>query len=98
MYRSGEYDALLSKELQDPKFAQGFLLDLMEGEDGLPLEEALRHTIRRMGVKEFSSLVSVPTSNVHEFLNEKRKLKPETLDQYLRPFQLKTKLVVEKAS
>jgi len=98
MNRTKSYDQELSEKLSDPKFAQAFLMGLMEGEDGLTIEDALRHAIKRMGVKEFSQSVGVPHSNIQEFLKKKRRPKPETLDLYLKPFRLKIKLIVEKAS
>ena len=98
MNRAKSYDQELSEKLGDSKFAQAFLIGLMEGEDGLTVEDALRHTIKRMGVKEFSQSVGVPHSNIQEFLKKKRQPKPETLNQYLKPFRLRVKLVLEKAS
>lgn len=98
MNRAKSYDQELSEKLLDPKFAQSFLMGLIEGEDGLSIEDALRHTIKRMGVKEFSDATGIPHSNIQEFLKKKRNPKPETLNLYLKPFNLKAKLVVEKAS
>lgn len=98
MKRSSSFDAYLSKQLEDIAFAQGYILDLIEGEDGLSLEEALRTTIRQMGVKEFCERTQMRKQNVNDFLNETRKLKRETLDAFLRPFGLRTRIVVEKAS
>src|SRR4051812_48372636 len=62
MNRASSYDEDLSAKLQDPKFAQSFLMGLMEGEEGLSIEDALRHTIKRMGVKEFSEATGVAHS------------------------------------
>jgi hypothetical protein len=98
MYRNNSYEANLAKELQNPKAAQVFLLALMEGDDGLSVEEALKHTIRRMGVKEFSVRARVAMPNVMNFLRGQRKLKPESLDVFLKPFRLRTRLVLERAS
>ena len=97
MYRNKSFDERLSKELKSPKFAREFIVGLMEGEDGLSLEEALRHTIARMGVKEFCDRAKVALPNVVNFIKGKRKPKPETLDVLLRPFGLKTKIVLEQA-
>src|ERR1035437_1004599 len=97
MKRSESFDAYLSKQLENIKFAQGYILDLMEGADGLSLEEALRTTIRQMGVKEFCERVKMRKQNVNDFLSEQRKLKRETLDEFLKPFGLRTKVIVEKA-
>ncbi|MFL5813958.1 MAG: DNA-binding protein [Bdellovibrionia bacterium] len=98
MYRNNSYDEDLAKDLRDPEFAQGFLLDLIEGKDGLELDEALRLTIQKMGVVEFCSRAKMSKQNVNSFLKAKRNVKPETLDALLKPFGLRTKLVVEKAS
>lgn len=96
MRRSNSYDKIISKKLQDFEYRQVFLLTLMENDDGLSLEEALRDVIRIMGIQEFSKLVKVPRPNVSEFLAKKRKLKPETLDVYLKPFGLRTELIAVK--
>jgi DNA-binding phage protein len=98
MYRAGAYDEMISKKMQNKRYAQGYLMTLMEGEDGLSVEESLKQTIRRMGVTEFSQAAKVPRPNVQEFLKGKRKLKNETLNIYLKPFGLKIKITVEKAA
>jgi DNA-binding phage protein len=98
MYRNSSYDEDLAKELRDLEFAQGFLVDLIEGKDGLELEEALRLTIQKMGVVEFCSRAKMSKQNVNSFLKSKRNVKPETLDALLKPFGLKTKIGVERAS
>lgn len=98
MNRNKSYDAELSEKLQKVKFAQGYITALMDGDEGLSVEMALKHTIERMGIKEFVKLAKIPQPNVSEFLKGKRKLKPETINDYLKPFKLKAKLVLEKAS
>jgi len=98
MKRGKAYDEELSKKLKNAKFAKAFIQSLMEGDDGLSVEAALRHTIERMGIKEFVQLAKVPQPNVSEFLRGKRKLKPKTLNEYLKPFKLRAKLVLEEAS
>jgi DNA-binding phage protein len=98
MRRNSSFDAYLSQQLENIKFAQGYLLNLIEGEEGLSLEEALRVTIRQMGVKEFCERTQMRKQNVNDFLSEKRNLKRETLDAFLKPFGLRTRVIVEKAS
>ena len=98
MNRSKLYDQDLSKDLKDPKFRQDYILSLMEGDDGLTAEEALKHTIERMGVKEFSALSKIPGPNIVGFIKGRRKPKPETFASYLKPFKLKAKVILEKAS
>lgn len=98
MPRSDDYDKELSERLQNPEYARFFIESLMEGEDGLSPEEALRLTITSMGIKEFARLVNVPAPRVVEFTKQKRNFKPETLDVFLKPFGLKTRVVFEKVS
>jgi DNA-binding phage protein len=98
MYRNKSYDKDLSVKLQDREFAQGFFLTLMEGDEGLSLEDALRTTIQRMGVKEFCEKTDTRIQNINDFLKKRRKLKPDTLDAFLKPLGLKLKWSVERAS
>lgn len=98
MHRSSSFDKLLSERLQNPKLAQLYFLEVISGEESLSVEDALKHVIQAMGIKEYSSISGVAAPNVVKFLRGKRRLKPETLDQYLKPFRLKSKIIVEKAS
>jgi hypothetical protein len=98
MFRNKTHDEQLSLELKNPVFAREFLLAQTEGEDGLTVDEALRYMISKMGVKEFSEMAKVEPNNVSAFVQKKRDPKPGTLDIYLKPFGLKTKLIVESAS
>ena len=98
MKRSSSYDEDLAKELQSAIAVQSYLLGLTEGEDGLALDEALQHTIKRMGIKEFCNMTKIPMPNVMEFIKGKRKPKPETLEKYLKPFKLRPRIIAEKAS
>lgn len=99
MYRNDNYDRDIAEKMKNPLYAQGFLLDLMENQPddpGFPLESALRIAIQSMGVVEFCSKIRISKQNINSFLNGKRSPKPETLDQLLKPFGLRTRLVVEK--
>lgn len=98
MRRLRSYNADLSKRLHNRKYAAQFFQGLIEGEDGVPLEKALKATIELMGIKEFSKLAKIPSPNIVEFLKGRRHPKPATLDRYLRPFGLKTYLAVTKAA
>lgn len=98
MYRSDSYDKKLSQKLKIKKFAQAYFLALIQGDDGLEIEDALKITIQRMGVTDFANLIGLPKSNVAEFLSGKRRLKMDSLDKYLKPFNLKTELVLKKVA
>lgn len=95
MYRDSSYEIKLAKELQDPEFAKEFLLGLMEGEEGLPLLVALKHTIWSFGIKEFSQKSGVPEKSISRMLHSKTIPKFETLNEYLAPFGLKVKIALE---
>jgi len=102
MKRTKSFDKIISKELRKSKrYRKGFLEGLMEeidGEKGLSLENALKVTIQSMGVKEFAILTHQAPSNIVDFLKGRRHPKQSTLDNYLRPFGLKTVLHVVKAA
>ena len=98
MHRNRNYNEELSRRLQHPPYARTFLTALMEGKEGLSLEEALRQTIEIIGIKEFSEQSNIPSSNLVAFVKGRRRLKPETLNQLLQPFHLRTKLILEQAS
>lgn len=98
MYRSDSFDKKLSQKLKIKKFAQAYLLELIEGDGGLKIEDALKITIQRMGVTDFANLIGLPKSNVAEFLSGKRRLKMESLDKYLKPFSLRTELILKKVA
>ncbi len=99
MYRSESFDKYLSEKLHDPEFAKSYFLELTNDEDEpLTIEEALRTSIRAMGITEFSKLIGERKSNVANFLNGSRKLKQETLNKYLAPFNLRVKLTLEEAA
>ena len=96
MRRHPSYDEKLARELRNPRFAADFLLSLMEGRDGLDLAEALKHTSRRMGIKEFPKRAKIHPKSVPRMLTSSSLPKIETLDQYLAPFGLKVQLTPER--
>lgn len=99
MYRNSYYNQMLSKKLNGSKtFAQGYLLTLMEGDDGLSPLDALKHTIQSMGILEFSKWAGIPEKSVSRMLRTPDAPKVETLDRYLAPFGLKVKIGVETAA
>lgn len=97
MRRTKNFNEDLSKRLRNKKFAAKYLTSLIEGEDGLSLEEALKIFIEQMGIKEFASITHHSPSNIVDFIKGKRHPKNETLDSYLHPFGLKTVLHIEAA-
>ena len=96
MRRTSDFDSEISQRLQKSmKFRQAYLLAYIE-DDGLSVEDALRQTIGDMGVNEFSEMSGLQKQLLSAFRSGNRKLKPESLDAFLGPFGLKTKIIVEK--
>ena len=95
MHRHESYDKELEAELQDQEFAKDFILDVIEGEEGLSPLDALRHTIRRMGVREFSKATKIPYESVCRMLESESIPKIATLDRYFGFFGLKVRIILE---
>lgn len=98
MPRYSTFEEDLARELRNREFAAGFLMTLMEGEDGLSLLEALKETIQRMGVKEFAKKARIHPKSVSRMLASPSIPKLETLEAYLAPFGLRAKVVLERAA
>lgn len=98
MKRSNSYDEKLSQKLKNRRFAQEYLLTLVDpdDEDALEIEDALRLAISKMGTTDFARLVDEDKANVDKFLKGSRVLKEETLNRYLRPFGLRVRKELEK--
>jgi hypothetical protein len=90
MRRAKKYNEELSERLKKPNYAREFICSLMEGPEGMTVEQALRHTIQIMGIKEFAHISGVPSPNLVAFVKGRRHFKTETLDQLLKPFKLRT--------
>lgn len=91
--RSESFDKYVAEQMQDLDYARETLVTTIE-HFGESVEDALRYTIEKMGIKEFSELSNIPVQNVSAFIKGRRKLKVETLDKYLSVFKLKSKIVV----
>lgn len=91
--RSESFDRFVSEKMQNIDYAKETLLTSIEEFDE-SVEEALKYTIQKMGIKEFSELAGIPIQNISQFIKGKRKLKVETLDKYLSVFKLKYKIIV----
>lgn len=101
MHRSDEYDCYVAEQLRDPEYRQSYLLALMptvDGEEGLPLLDALVSVIRKMGVTEFADLAGMQRSSIARIISQQSPPKLETIDKMLAPFGLKVKIDVEKVA
>lgn len=91
--RNESFDKYISEQMKDLDYARETFMTMLEHFDE-NVEDALRYTIERMGIKEFSELSDIQIQNISQFLKGKRKLKVETLNKYLAVFKLKAKIVV----
>lgn len=99
MNRNEDYDEWQSQQLlKKPKKIKYFIYALMDGDDGLTLEDALRRTIYCIGVKEFAQLAKVQPTHVTAFLKGVRSPKPQTLNTYLAPFGLRIRYELEEVA
>src|SRR5690606_20526405 len=95
--RNKSFDEYIAGKMTDLNFAREvFLASIEEFDDSV--EEALKYTIQKMGLKEFSVKSEIPIQNISQFIAGERKLKPVTLDKYLRVFDLKSKITVTSVS
>ena len=92
--RSESFDEFVAEQMKDPEFAKLSLLTSID-EFGESVEEALKYSIKLMGLKEFSELSGVRIQNASDFINGRKKLKQETLNKYLAAFGLQAKTIVE---
>lgn len=84
--RSRDWSELVSEELKDLDYAQGFLSELLnEGDD---LQTALGRLIRLYGVKEYAALVKMNPPAVQRAIDPKHNPTKETLERLLEPLKL----------
>ena len=80
--------ARVSSEMRgNTNLARKSLINKIEEFDYSP-EEALRSTIKRMGVSFFAHFSKLPENTIKQFVNKKRQLTPQEMDRYLRVFKV----------
>jgi DNA-binding phage protein len=88
--RSEDWNTGLARDLQNPEFAQRFLLAAID--EGVPIQVALGKAIRAMGVKEFAGRARMAGPNVLRAINPRHNPTQDTLNRLLRPFRLRLSL------
>ena len=74
----------LASQFSDPDFRREYLLCLIE-EESMTVVDALRQSIKSMGIKEFSELVNMPASNISRVLSAQG-YKLSTVEKMLAAF------------
>ena len=96
--RNKDFNELVAKEFEDLGFAQIYITNLIDKE-GLSLEEALRESIKSMGLQVFANKSGASIANVSDFVNQRRKWSTDTLIKHIeRVFQLKAQIVFKKVT
>ena len=85
--RNKDWNEGLAKDLHDPEFAKGFILEAVE--EGLSLQAVLNKVIKTYGVKEFSKKVKMASPNVLRAISPNHNPTQDTLNRLLKPFDLK---------
>lgn len=93
--RHKDFNKLVAQEFEDLGFAQSYITNLINNE-GLSLEDALRESIKSMGLQAFSEKAEISISYVSDFVNKRRKWSTDNLIKYIeQTFDLKIKIRVE---
>ena len=74
---------------KSPRSVAAYMTGLCEADDDISPEEALKLTIQAMGLKEFCEMAKAAKPNVSAFINGRRKLSNESLNNLLKPFGLR---------
>ena len=95
--RHKDFNKLLASQFKNRKFAQAYIMHLINEKD-IGLEEALRTAIISMGLQSFADKAEVSVQYISDFVNKRRKLTTKSIDKYLhKVFRLKIKISVESA-
>lgn len=93
--RHKDFNELVAQEFEDLGFAQAYITNLINNER-LSLEEALRESIKSMGLQAFAEKAKISISYVSDFVNERRKWSTDNLIKYIKQvFKLKIKMTIE---
>ena len=93
--RHKNFDVMVAKSMEDPKYAQCFLLVQIE-EHGETIQDALILAIEATGLATYAKNNGFTIQSVSDFVHKKRECKVATFDKFMKPFGLKIKLEIEK--
>ncbi len=93
--RNKSYNEVLAQKFKKPKYARGYLLNIIEREK-LSVDEALRETIKAMGLKYFADKSGLSIQAVSDFVSGRQKWSMDKLSNHIEDvFKLKVRLSVE---
>ena len=71
--RNKSYDKVIAKKFDSLEYAQGYLLHIVNYEK-LIVDEALRETIKAMGLQRFSKRSNLSIQSVSDFVLKRQKM------------------------
>ena len=93
--RHKSYDDVLVHKFENIEYAQAYLLNIVEEED-LPVDEALRETIKAMSLGVFAERSGQSIQAVSDFVSKRQKWSTDKLIKLIKlVFNLKVKLALE---
>ena len=93
--RNKSYDEVLAQKFKKARYARGYLMNIIENEK-LSVDEALRETIKAMGLKYFSDKSGLSIQAVSDFVSKRQKWSMDKLSNHIEDvFKLKVRLSVE---
>ena len=93
--RNKSYDKVLAQKFKKSEYARGYLMNIIKREK-LSVDEALRETIKAMGLKYFSNKSGLAIQAVSDFVAERQNWSMDKLSTHIENvFKLKVKLSVE---
>lgn len=91
-------DAVLASRFDKLEYAQGYLINIVENE-GFSIDEALRETIKAMGVQRFTDQAGISIQEVSDFVANRHQWSNEKLSKLIeKVFKLKVKLLLEPSN
>ena len=94
--RHKDFNELIAKQFEDLGFSQAYITNLINNEE-LSFEEALRESIKAMGLQNFAKKAEISVSYVSDFVNMRRKWSTDNLIKYTESvFKLKLKITLTK--
>lgn len=93
--RHKSYDNVLAHKFENIEYAQAYLLNIVE-EEQLPVDEALRETIKAMSLGTFAEKSGQSIQAVSDFVSKRQKWSSDKLIKLIGlVFGLKVKLTLE---
>ena len=93
--RNKSYNEVLAQKFQKPEYARRYLINIIKREK-LSVDEALRETIKAMGLKYLSDESGLSIQAVSDFVSERQKWSMDKLSNHIEDvFKLKVRLSIE---